>query len=265
VKTLKHYLKIYWLLFSLHIKTRMEYRVDFAMGLVGMLFVNLLGALTLWIIFHSIPGLAGWSYHELIFIYAFALLSMLPTHLLFDNLWQLNNKLMEGSFIKYYFRPLDILFYFISEKVDVKSFGQFIVACIMLVYSSGELGVVWGPGNTCVFLFLLASASLVMMGMMLLASALSFWFLNANFALSFAHKLTNFSHFPMNIYNNIFKFLFSFIIPIGYLAFYPAQLILRSGEADIYAYISPLIGAALFGIAYHVWIRGAMKYGGTGS
>jgi ABC-2 type transport system permease protein len=265
VKTLGHYLKIYRLLFALNVKARMEYRADFVIGLGGMLFVNLLGALTLWIMFHSIRGLAGWNYHELIFIYAFALLSMLPAQLLFDNLWHLNTKLMEGSFIKYYFRPLDILFYYISEKVDVKSFGQFIIASVMLVYSSGELGIAWGPGNTCIFLLLILSASLAMMGMMLLASALSFWFLNANFVLSFVDKIRNFSHFPMNMYNNIFKFLFSFIIPIGYLAFYPAKLILRSGEADVYAYISPLIGAALFGIAYRVWIRGAMKYGGTGS
>lgn len=265
MKALKHYLKIYWLLVKLYIKARMEYRADFAIGLVGMLFVNLLGALTLWVIFHSIPSIAGWSYHELIFIYAFALLSVLPSQVLFDNLWQLAFKLTDGSFIKYYFRPLDILFYFISEKFDVKGLGQFILASIMLIYSSAELGIVWDLKNTCIFLLLILSASLVMMGIMLLASALSFWFLNANFALLFVQKLKSISHFPMNIYNNTFKFLFTFIIPIGYLAFYPAQLILRSGEAHVLAYCSPLVGAAFFGIAYHVWTRGAMTYTGTGS
>jgi ABC-2 type transport system permease protein len=135
----------------------------------------------------------------------------------------------------------------------------------MLIYSSAELGIVWDFENTCIFLFLVLSASLVMMGIMLLASAVSFWFLNANFALLFIQKLKSISHFPMNIYNSVFKFLFSFIIPIGYLAFYPAQLILRPGEADVLAFLSPLVGAALFGIAYHVWIRGAMTYTGTGS
>lgn len=243
----------------------MEYRTDFVIGLVGILFVNLLGALTLWVIFHSIPSIAGWNYHELIFIYAFALLSVLPSQVLFDNLWQLTFKLTDGSFIKYYFRPLDILFYFISERVDVKGFGQFILASVMLIYSSDELGIIWNFANACIFLLLISSASLVMMGIMLLASALSFWFLNSNFSLLFVHKLKSISHFPMNIYNSIFKFLFSFIIPIGYLAFYPAQLILRSGEADVLTYCSPLVGVVLFGIAYLVWIRGAMTYSGTGS
>lgn len=265
MKVLKHYMKIYWLLFALNIKARMEYRADFAISLVGILFLNILGALALWMIFHSIPSLAGWNYHELIFIYAFALVSVVPAQVLFDNLWQLGAKLMDGSFIKYYFRPLDIVFYFVSERVDVKGLGQVVFGGAMLIYSSGELGIVWGLENTFIFLLLILSASLVMMGIMLLTSALSFWFLNANFALLFVHKLKGIAHFPMNIYNNIFKFLFSFVIPIGYLAFYPAQVILRPGEAGVLAYLSPLVGIALFGVAYHVWVRGAMGYAGTGS
>jgi hypothetical protein len=55
MKILKHYMKIYWLLFALNIKARMEYRADFVISLVGILFLNVLGALALWIIFHPEP------------------------------------------------------------------------------------------------------------------------------------------------------------------------------------------------------------------
>lgn len=265
MKTLKHYIKIYCLLCAQHFKARMEYRADFLISVVGMIVINLVGALTLWIIFHSIPDLAGWSYNELIFIYAFSLLAILPVQLCFDNVWQLGNKLMDGSFIKYYFRPLDVLFYFISERLDVKGIGQLVIAAVMLVYASGELDIAWGAGNICIFLLLVLSSSLVSAGIVLLASGLGFWTLNQVFALLFVYRLSGLSHYPMSIYNDFFKFLFTFIIPIGYIAFYPAKLLLRPSEADALVFLSPLVGVIFFVIAYRVWTRGAAGYVGTGS
>lgn len=265
MKIFKHYIKIYCLLSAQHIKARMEYRADFAIGIWGVFVMNVIGALTLWIIFHSIPSLVGWSYNELIFIYAFSLLATLPVQLFFDNLWQLGNKLIDGSFIKYYFRPLDIMFYFVSEKFEVKGFGQLIFAVAILIYASGELDVAWGLGNICIFVLLVLSSSLVAIGIVLLASALGFWILNPASTLLFVSKLTSISHYPMSIYNDFFKFLFTFIIPIGYIAFYPAKLILKTGEAGILVYFSPLVGIAFFAVAYWIWIRGAVRYAGTGS
>lgn len=262
---MKYYIKIYCLLCAQHFKARMEYRADFFVSIAGIIVVNLVGVLTLWIIFHSITDLAGWSYHELVFVYAFVLLTTLPVQLFFDNVWQLNGKLIDGSFIKYYFRPLDMLFYFISERLEIKGIGQLCIAAVMLVYASGELDIAWSAENISIFFLLVLSSSLVVMGIFLLASAVGFWVLNSTFALAFVSKLNSLAHYPMNIYNDFFKFLFTFIIPIGYIAFYPAKLILRSGETDVLAYFSPLIGAVLFGIAYHVWIKGAARYVGTGS
>jgi ABC-2 type transport system permease protein len=265
MKTLKRYMKIYCLLCAQHFKARMEYRADFLISVAGLVVINIAGVLPLWLIFHSIPNLAGWNYNELVFVYAFSLLAMLPVQLLFDNVWHLNNKLLDGSFIKYYFRPLDILFYFTSERIEVKSIGQFVIAAVMLIYASGELDILWDAKNIGIFLLLVISSSLVAIGIVLLASAFGFWVLNSAFTLVFVYKLSGFCHYPMSIYNNSFKFLFTFVIPIGYIAFYPAKLILRSNEADALAYSSPLIGVVLFGIAYYVWVRGAMRYGGTGS
>lgn len=263
--TFRYYARIYFLLISQYIKARMIYRADFVISLLGTLVTNILGLAILWLVFQSIRELAGWNYDELLFIYGFALLASFPFQLLFENIWQLSGKLMDGSFIKYYFRPLDIMFYFISERIDMKNIGQLFMAVGVLAYASSRLNISWDVLTSLLFGCLLFGASLALAAIMLLAGALGFWILNSTFMLLFAFRVKEFAHYPINIYNNLFKFIFTYIIPMGFVAFYPAKLILRPDEADILVYFSPLAGVALFWLAYLVWTRGALRYAGTGS
>jgi ABC-2 type transport system permease protein len=62
-----------------------------------------------------------------------------------------------------------------------------------------------------------------------------------------------------------FRFVFTYVIPIGFVAFYPAQLFLRPEDVSPLVYISPLIGIGFFALAYIVWHRGVNSYTGTGS
>ena len=112
MKRLAYYAQIYVMIISQNIKARMEYRTDFLIGFVGMIFWNLAGLLSLWVLFRSIPSIAGWTYYELIFMYGFTLLALIPYEFFFIKLNDLRFDLMEGSFINTYFKPLNMLFLF---------------------------------------------------------------------------------------------------------------------------------------------------------
>jgi ABC-2 type transport system permease protein len=68
---------------SQYIKVRLQYRGDFIIGSLGILFKNISGLFTFWILFKSISNIEGWSYDELVFIYAFSLLSITPKQIFF--------------------------------------------------------------------------------------------------------------------------------------------------------------------------------------
>lgn len=259
------YSKIYMKLVGLHIKSRLAYREDFLIGLGGMLITNLVGILALWLVFDSVDNILGWSYNEIIFIYAFTLMSTLPFQLFFDNVWQLNGKLVDGSFIKYYFKPLNIMFYFISETVDIKAIGQLLISLAAFGYSCSTLDVDWNIPLILCALMLLISSALVMIGIMLLASATGFWVLNGTFALLFAFKLKDFSHYPMEIYNTVFKSIFTYLIPIGFVGYYPARFILRENQYSQAIFLTPLVGVVTVSVAYVIWMKGARQYAGTGT
>lgn len=265
MKALGFYIRLYFIIMSQYIKARMQFRADFIIGTVGVIFENITGIFTLWILFRTIPNLEGWSYNELIFIYAYSQLALICGHLFFVNIWSLGNHLREGSFIKYYFKPLNMMFYYMSEDFDIKGLSQLVFSIVALVYSSMKLGLVWDPLKLGMLIVTVSSASLIMISLLIIAGSMGFWTTDTFSLLNFTIRFHGFSKYPMTIFNSFFKFMFTYVIPVGFVAFYPSQLFLRPGDNSALVMFSPLVGVMLFVIAYAIWTKGVKSYSGTGS
>jgi ABC-2 type transport system permease protein len=263
--TLGDYIRLYFLIEAQYIKSQMQYRADFLISSVGMFFSSLATLAVFVLLFNSIPRLAGWSLMEMVFIYAFYMIAISPMQILFDAIWWIRYKVQSGEFIKYYFRPMNIMFYYMSERVDIKGFTQFALGIGLMAYSSVRLGLVWSPGKALALLVALVSASLVLIAIAVMAGSSAFWLVNSYPVLALAWKVREFAPYPMSIFDGIFRFAFTFILPIGFIAFYPAQFFLRPAEISPVVYLTPVVGVALFALMYKVWELGVNSYSGTGS
>lgn len=260
-----NYVRLYFLIIAQYIKARMQYRVDFFVSSVGIVFQNFAGFGALWVLFRSIPELQGWKFDELVFLYAFATLSVTPSQIFFDNVWQLRNHVQQGTFIKYYFKPINMMFYYMSEVLDLKGFAQLAFAIVLMAVSSAGLGVQWTLGTVLATIALLLASSLIMVSFLIISSSTCFWIVNSFSVMSFFFRFRDYARYPITIFNGFFRFLFTFVIPIGFVAFYPSQLILRPAESGWLVYLTPVVGAAFFGLACLVWSRGVKSWSGTGS
>jgi ABC-2 type transport system permease protein len=263
--SLRHYARVYFLIEAQYIKARLQYRADFIISSIGM-FVTILTTLgVFWVIFDSIPLLAGWTFEQLVFIYAFYMIATAPMQIFFDNFWQLRFHVIEGTFIKYYFRPLNMMFYYTSEMFDLKGLTQLGLGVALFVYASNTLGIEWDLVRILLLLLTLFSAALVIISIMIISAVATFWIYNSYPVMDLAWRIREFSPYPMTIFDGVYRFLFTYIIPIGFVAYYPSQLFLRPEEATSLVYFSPLVGIALFILAYNFWNHGVNSYTGTGS
>ena len=265
MKELLRYLRLYVIIETQYIKARMQYRVDFIISSAGMLFTCLTTLGIFWVLFNSIPELAGWSFMELVFIYAFYLIAISPMQILFDHVWELRFHVMEGTFLKYYFRPLNMMFYYMSEMFDIKGLIQLAIGIGLLVYSSVQLNLVWTPINLVLFLIVLVSASLVIISIVVMAGCTAFWVMDSYAIIGLAWRLREFAPYPINIYEGVFRFAFTFILPIGFVAYYPSLFFLRPQNLPPLVYLTPVAGIGLFLLMYKVWTLGVNNYTGTGS
>src|SRR5512141_3329665 len=143
MRSLAEYIRLYFIIETQYIKARMQYRADFIISSIGMFFSSLATLGVFWVILNSVPNLAGWSLMEMVFIYAFYMIAISPMQILFDHAWQLRFHIQQGTFLKYYFRPLNMMFYYMSEMFDLKGLTQLAVGIVLLGYSSTQLGIVW--------------------------------------------------------------------------------------------------------------------------
>jgi ABC-2 type transport system permease protein len=265
MRSLSEYLRLYVIIEKQYIKARMQYRADFIISSIGMFFSSLATLGVFWVILNSVPSLAGWSLMEVVFIYAFYMIAISPMQILFDNAWQIRFHVQQGSFLKYYFRPLNMMFYYMSEMFDLKGLTQLIVGVALLIYASIQLNLDWTPIRLLLLLMTLFSAALVQISIIVAASCAAFWVLDSYPVLGLAWKLREFSPYPMTIFDGAFRIAFTYIIPIGFVAFYPSQLFLRPEQVSPLIYFSPIVGIGLFALTYWIWIKGVNSYTGTGS
>lgn len=265
MRSLLDYLRLYFIIEGQYIKARMQYRADFIIGSIGMFFSSVAALGVFWLIFGSIPDLAGWTLMEMVFIYAFYMIAISPMQILFDHFWQLRFHIQQGTFLKYYFRPLNMMFYYVSEMFDLKGLIQLVSGIVLLIYASAQLDLAWTPPRLLLLLLALFSAALVQIAVIVAATCAAFWVVDSWPVLGLAWKLREFSPYPLTIFDGAFRFAFTYLIPIGFVAFYPSQLFLRPSEVSLLVYFSPLIGLALFALTYWIWTKGVNSYTGTGS
>src|SRR5690606_26146067 len=247
------YLRLYFIIAAQYIKARMQYRAAFIIRSIGMFFSSLATLGVFWIIFDSIPDLAGWTFMQLVFSYVFYMIAISPMQILFDHIWQIRFHVQQGTFLKYYFRPLNMMFYYMSEMFDIKGLTQLAAGVVILIYASLQLGLEWTLARIALLLLTLFSASLVQISITVMAGCAAFWVLDAYPVLGLAWKLREFAPYPMNIFDGAFRFAFTYIIPLGFVAFYPSQLFLQPQDVSPMVYFSPLVGIGLFGLTYWVW------------
>ncbi len=177
-RNLSFYLRIYGKILAQDIKSKMSYRADFIISTIGMIFTNIAGFISFWILFRSFPSVGGWGYHEMLFLYGFSLVALTPVQCLFDNNWSLRMYVYSGDFVKYCFRPINLFFYYQSEVFDIKGLGQLAFGIGTLAYSWYRLDLGFTPLMLLKVILFLITASLVMIALQNAAEAICFWIHN---------------------------------------------------------------------------------------
>ena len=264
-KSLSFYFRIYCKILAQDLKSKMSYRADFIISTIGMICTNISGFISFWIMFRNFPSIDGWNYYEILFLYGFSLISLTPVQCFFDNNWSLRQNVYTGDFIKYCFRPINLFFYYQSEVFDVKGLGQLAFGIGTLVYAWINLGLGFSVLMLLKLIIFLLTASLIMIALQNAAAATCFWIQNSFYVLDLAYRFRDYAKYPVTIFSKAFRFIFTFVMPIAFIAYYPSLVILRPDQIPILSWLSPVIGVLFFWISYKIWMYGATRYSGTGS
>jgi ABC-2 type transport system permease protein len=256
--------KIYFKIIAQDIKVKLTYRADFIISNFAQIFHHISGFVTFWLIFENFPTVGGWTYHQMLFFYGFSLIAYTPTQCLLDNNWGLPWQVRSGDFIKYCTRPINTFFYFMSEVFDLKGIGQLAAGIAVLAYAWVGLGLGFSLATAGLLLLMLTAASLFMAAMLNITAASVFWVKGFGL-MEFVVRFRDYSRYPVTIFSGFLRIIFTFVIPMAFISYYPSLVFLTPSEVPLLTWFSPAIGLAFFIASYLLWMRGARGYSGTGS
>jgi ABC-2 type transport system permease protein len=247
-------------------KTVIEYRTDFIIGLIGFLLFQATGVIFIGLLFKAIPELNGWNFHQMLFIYGFAQLPRGIDHLLTDNLWMLAGRIVRtGQFDRYLLRPIPPLFHLIAEIFQTDAVGELIIGVILMIYASARLQLRFGVLDWVLLVVSIAAGSVIYFAVKLSTASIALWTKRSQPIVFAVYTTADFAKYPIGIYPKWIRILISYIVPFAFTAFIPASYFLTR-QSVIYCVGGTVIAAAaLLGLGMFVWRKGLRAYESSGS
>lgn len=260
------HLKLYSKFLKQYIKTLIEYRADFILGLIGFVFVQAIGVIFIGLIFNAIPSLKGWSFYEILFIYGFAQIPRGIDHVFTDQLWIFSWKtIVQGEFDRYLVRPLNPLFQVIVERFQPDGFGEIIIGTILLVTAWSKIGLEITFSRIVALIFVILCATVIYTAIKLAVTSIAFWVKFAQSYLFMVYQLSTFVKYPVTIYPTWIRGILTFIIPFAFTGYFPAAYILGKGNFLSGVVMTFIVAVVSFLLAYRIWLWGMSRYESTGS
>ncbi len=262
---MSNYFKIYLEMMKMNWKVFFQYKADFLIGIISSLLVQLSGVLFIWIAFDNIGYSNGWSFYEISYMYGFFVLSKSLNSLFFDNIWNLGNEYIKnGQFDSVLLKPVPPLLYLYGSKIQKDAMGNIFIGFIMILIALNKLNHDITIQYIIIFVVFLLAGVMIFAAINLVTASFSFLFLSS-FHLTWAiFSLSEFASYPLSLYSREIKILLTFIIPYGFVSYYPVTYILGK-NITILGMITPVVSIIIVVIAYMFWKRNLSRYSSTGS
>jgi ABC-2 type transport system permease protein len=248
----------------------MQYRASFIADFIGNLLITALDFAMVAILLTRFRAIGGWTLAEVAFLYGSASVSLSLAELFigaFDNFEQW---VVRGDFDRVLLRPLPVVFQMMTGSLVLRRFGRSIQGALALAVSLALLRPAWDFGHFVFFGVMLAGGAIFFMAIFVLGATFSFWSpQSAELSNIFTYGGQFMTSYPMHIYEAWLRSIFTFVIPMAFINYYPALYLLNkpdpAGLPGWLPFLAPFVALLTFGVALRVWRFGVRHYQSTGS
>lgn len=260
---------IYVRLVGSRVRSQLQYRLSAALQLVGTTFVALLDLVIVVVVFDKVPELDGWTLEEVAFLYGIASISFALTDLAIGHLDRLPQMIREGSFDQVLVRPLPSLLQVVASDFALRRLGKALQGLGVLVWALTVADVDWTVGRAAMIPVAIVSGSVIYAGVWVALATIAFWIVDAiEFVNAFTYGGNFLSQYPITIFGRWLRGLVIFVIPIAFVAYFPALYVLDKtdelGLPDWLRFVSPLVAVGVALAARLVWQNAVRHYRSAG-
>jgi ABC-2 type transport system permease protein len=258
-------LKVLWKAWITTLQTRLEYRVDLALGLAGALGMQVSGLCLMWVVLtHHGGDLAGWKPAEIGVLFGLTAMIQGCSELFFNHVWWTPTYIVRGQFDRLLVYPVRALPFFLMTCPELHAIGNIGGGLAVLCYSGHLAGL--SPWGLLGLPLWLACGCLVHTSVLVLASTVVvkvkgsynqlFWLTNT---------LLQNSRYPLSIYPGAVQAVLLVLVPFGLACFVPVSALTGRLPWALALGAPPVAAAIMVSLAWWAWEKAFQGYESTGS
>ena len=258
-------MKLYLKFLSIHFKSVLQYKVSFILSFIANIFDTLGYCFTIYCLFSKINNIGGFSLYEVLLTFAIINFGHSFCSSFFRGIDQFDDLIISGGFDKLLIRPQNILLQICGEQISFTKMARFIFSTLILIYAAIKIEINWNIFKLITLLLMILSSVIVFLSIFILSAAycfITFKGLEVRNVLTDGGK--HMAQYPIGIFNKGIIYFFTFIIPLGFVNYYPL-LFLTGKTNNHFIAISPLITIIYLIPSIFLFYKGVKKYSSVGS
>jgi len=233
--------KLYIESFKNNIKSQLEYKASFIMNSISQLFVFFTYYFIIIALFNKFDNIQGYSVYEVLLCFSIIHFGYAVNETFFRGIDKFEDLIIGGSLDRLLLRPQGVLFQVLCTKIDFVKVFRIIQSLIVMIIALLNLDIIWNISKVIVLLLMLISSILIFFGLFVLTA--SYCFITVQ-GLEVKNLFTdggkNLAQYPISIYRKGVVFFFTFIIPYGFINYYPLLYFIDKTDNILYMF-SPLL------------------------
>ena len=215
------YLRFIGRYIAANLQGALEYRVSFVSQVIAML-INDVVWLVFWLAyFDSFPLVAGWGRAEIVTLWAILGAAFGIAVTFFGGTFRLAGMIVRGELDFFLALPKPALLHMLVSRMSPTAPGD-------VLFGVAVYGYLIRPGLIDLALFALftLTGAVIFVAFGVITQSLAFWLGNAEgLGQQFSNALITFSTYPTVIFQGLVKAVLFTVIPAGFIAYMPVQLL----------------------------------------
>jgi ABC-2 type transport system permease protein len=256
--------RVYLAVYKAALLQKMEYRVDFALGVVTAMMLRLSSLAFLLVVLHQATTLSGWTSSQVIFLSGLTAMVLGFSELFFNNVWMVPYYIVMGDMDRLLVYPVKTLLFLLISNPVVHAFGNLLVGAAL---AFGALYLNHVPFDQWLWVPLWAVCGcLIYTSCLVIAASLSFKFVGPySHNLFFVHQLLSANQYPLSIYPPWLEIAITVLLPFGAAIYLPGGWMFGKFSNPWCALVGPAAAFVFVWIAFRAWEWGLKRYESTGS
>lgn len=250
---------------SMHLRVRLQYKISFIFTIVAQALIVSLELFVLKSMFTKFKLLDEYNINEMYLNFSVIWLSFSTAQMLGRGFDKFSDLIRNGNFDLLLIRPRNIFLQIIGSDIYYEKSSRIVSTLILFIYSSIKVLDGFDLSKVFLLILMLFGSFIVLISIFIVGAGISFFTIQGLELINiFSDGTKQLAQYPMGIYNKIVRIIFTVIIPITLINYYPIEYLTGRTHNILYIFL-PLISCLSIIPAILFFKFGLKKYKSSGS